>query len=54
MPKNKYEEKYVDSSSDEIGVLSKSVEMMREEISHNEECWIEVLPPLVVAINFML
>ena len=46
MPKNKYEEKYVDSSSDEIGVLSKSVEMMREEISHNEETKQEMLQNL--------
>ncbi len=46
LPKNKYEEKYVDSSSDEIGVLSRSVEMMREEINHNEETKQEMLQNL--------
>jgi two-component system sensor histidine kinase CssS len=46
LPNNKYEEKYVDSSSDEIGVLSRSVEMMREEINHNEETKQEMLQNL--------
>ncbi|MBR6072091.1 MAG: HAMP domain-containing histidine kinase [Acholeplasmatales bacterium] len=36
LPKNKYEEKYVDDSLDEIGELSRSVERMRIEIDKNE------------------
>ena len=36
LPKNKYEESYVDESLDEIGQLSRSVESMRLEIGKNE------------------
>ncbi len=37
LPKNKYEESYVDDSSDEIGKLSQSLELMRVEIGQNEQ-----------------
>ncbi len=36
LPKNKYEKSYVDTSNDEIGQLSQSVESMRIEIDRNE------------------
>lgn len=37
LPRTQYKEEYEDDSLDEIGELSRSVEKMRNEISHNEE-----------------
>ena len=46
LPKNKYEIAYEDESSDEIGELSKSVELMRQEIYRNEQTKQEMLQNL--------
>ncbi|MGM9969698.1 MAG: sensor histidine kinase [Anaeroplasma sp.] len=46
LPKNKYEKTYKDDSLDEIGELSRSVELMREEINHNEKTKQEMLQNL--------
>ena len=46
LPKNKYEESYVDDSSDEIGKLSLSLESMRIEIGQNEKTKQEMLQNL--------
>lgn len=43
LPRTQYKEEYVDDSLDEIGELSRSVEIMRQEISHNEETKREML-----------
>ncbi len=46
MPKNKYENEYVDGGQDEVGQLSESIEKMRLQISHNEETKQEMLQNL--------
>ena len=46
LPKSKYEKEYVDNSLDEIGELSRSVEVMRKEIGHNENTKQEMLQNL--------
>ena len=46
LPKNKYEIAYEDESRDEIGELSKSVELMRQEIYTNEKTKQEMLQNL--------
>lgn len=46
LPKDKYEKEYVDDSDDEIGELSRSVEVMRKEIGHNENTKQEMLQNL--------
>jgi len=46
LPKNKYEETYVDEYGDEIGQLSLSVEKMRKEIGKNENTKQEMLQNL--------
>lgn len=43
LPKTQYKEEYKDDALDEIGELSRSVESMRLEISHNEETKQEML-----------
>ncbi len=46
LPKNKYEIAYEDEARDEIGELSKSVELMRQEIYMNEKTKQEMLQNL--------
>ena len=46
LPKNRYEKAYVDNALDEIGELSRSVEVMREEIGNNEKTKQEMLQNL--------
>lgn len=46
LPKNKYEEEYVDEALDEIGELSRSIEEMRETIKYNEKTKQEMLQNL--------
>jgi len=46
LPKNKYEEEYVDEALDEIGELSKSIEEMREAMKLNEKTKQEMLQNL--------
>ena len=46
LPRNKYEEKYVDDGLDEVGMLSNSVEHMRLEIYKNEKIKQEMLQNL--------
>jgi len=46
LPKNKYEESYVDDWNDEIGELSRAVEQMRVEIGSNERTKQEMLQNL--------
>ena len=46
LPRNKYEESYVDDYGDEIGQLSLSVEKMRKEIGKNENTKQEMLQNL--------
>ena len=46
LPRNKYEEKYVDDGLDEVGMLSNSVEHMRLEIYKNEKTKQEMLQNL--------
>lgn len=46
LPKNKYEEIYVDKYDDEIGELSRSIEEMRKEIDYNEKTKQEMLQNL--------
>lgn len=43
LPKSKYEKVYEDNSSDEIGELSKSIELMRIDIKENEKTKQEML-----------
>lgn len=46
LPKNKYEEEYIDNAQDEIGELSRSIEEMREAIKYNEQTKQEMLQNL--------
>jgi len=43
LPKNNYENSYIDTYEDEVGDLSKSIEVMREELYENEKIKQEML-----------